>query len=284
MLPVLRFARHFTLIITVLLFVEVIKIPFAPPPIVAQRDIGFGDHERQCMDIYYPRRAKKMKKSVGVFLFIHGGSWIAGNKEDHSYFAIPMAKEGYVTAAANYRYRPRFNDAGEVTTEGFSTAEMMEDIGLAIAKLKETAAADGIELGSIALFGDSAGAHLALLYAYAYQNVPGNEPALPISFVVARVAPTDVNFDADVEGVFDSNILRAVTADAPPTVFCYQKNDELVDFERHALPMKAKLIEYGVPFEWVEFEYGGHAMLDVRELGHHKTAYDKIFAYADKYF
>ena len=284
MLSTLRFARHFTLILTVLLFAEVIKTPFTPLPVVAQRDISFGEHERQSMDIYYPRKAAKVKGPVGAFLFIHGGSWIAGRKEDHSYFAIPMAKEGYVTAAANYRYRPRFNDEGEITREGFTAAEMMEDIGSAIAKLKETAAADGIEIGSIALFGDSAGAHLALLYAYSYQFVPGNEPAIPISFVVARVAPTDVNFDEGMEGSFDSNILKAVTAKAPPTVFCYQKNDELVNFERHAAPMREKLIENGVPFEWVEFEYGGHEMLDLRELGHHKAAYDAIFAYADKYF
>jgi len=284
MLSTLRFARHFILILSVLLFTEVFGTALVPKPVAAKTDVSYGDHERQCMDIYYPREAAKVKKPVGAFLFIHGGSWIAGSKRDENYFAIPMAKEGYVTAAMNYRFRPRVNDEGEVTTEGFTTAEMMEDVGLAIAKLKETAAADGVEIGSVALFGDSAGAHLALLYAYSYQNVPGNESALPISFVVARVAPTDVNFDAGVAGAFDSNILKAVHKDAPPTVFCYQKNDELVDYDRHAVPMKVKLIEYGVPFEWIEFEYGGHTMLNLRELPHHKIAYDKIFAYAEKYF
>jgi len=284
MLSTLRFARHFAFILLVLLFTEAFGAALVPRPVAAKTDVSYGGHERQRMDIYYPREAAKMKEPVGAFLFIHGGSWIAGRKEDSGYFAIPMAKEGYVAASTNYRYRPRFNDEGEVTTPGFSAAEMMEDIGLAIAKLKETAQADGVEIGSLALFGDSAGAHLALLYAYSWQNVPGNEPAIPISFVVARVAPTDVNFDADVAGAFDSNILRAVHAGAPPTVFCYQKNDELVDFERHAVPMRAKLDAFGVPYEWVEFEYGGHMMLNLRELPHHKIAYDKIFAFADRYF
>jgi len=284
MFATLRFARHFAFILLVLLFTEVFGAALVPRPVTAKTDVSFGGHERQCMDIYYPRKADKIKEPVGAFLFIHGGSWIAGSKRDENYFAIPMAKEGYVAAATNYRFRPRFNDAGEITREGFTAAEMMEDIGLAIAKLKETADADGVEISSLALFGDSAGAHLALLYAYSYQNAPGNEPAIPISFVVARVAPTDVDFDVDMESAFDSNVLKAVTAGAPPTVFCYQKNDELVDFERHAVPMREKLIAYGVPFEWVEFEYGGHTMLDVRELPHHKIAYDKIFAYAEKYF
>ena len=284
MLSILRFARHFTFILLVLLFSEVFNTALVPPPVVAKTDVSFGDHPRQSMDIYYPRKAAKLKKPVGAFLFIHGGSWIAGNKKDETYFAVPMAKEGCVTAATNYRYRPRFNDAGEVTTEGFTAAEMMEDIGLAIAKLKEQADADGVEISSLALMGDSAGAHLALLYAYSYQNVPGSEPAIPISFVVARVAPTDVNWDADIEGAFDSNVLKAVHRGAPPTVFCYQRNDELVNFDRHAVPMREKLVEYGIPFEWVEFEYGGHEMLDLRELPHHKIAYDAIFAYAEKYF
>jgi len=284
MLSTLRFARHFITILLVLLFVEVFNISFAPRPVVAQTDIAFGEHPRQCMDIFYPRRPWSIRKPVGAFLFIHGGSWIAGRKEDSSYFAVPMAREGYVTASTNYRYRPRFNEEGEVTTPGFTAADMMEDIGLAIAKLKEQADADGVEISSLALFGDSAGAHLALLYAYSYQNVPGNEPAIPISFVVARVAPTDVNFDADVECAFDSNILRAVHAGAPPTVFCYQKNDELVDYGRHAVPMREKLDEHGVVYEWIEFEQGGHAMLAVQELPNHKIAYDAIFAYADRYF
>jgi len=278
----LRFIRHFVTILVVLLFIEVFGITFAPPPVVAHTGISFGAHERQSMDIFYPKCAKKINEPVGAFLFIHGGSWTAGSKQDSNYFAIPMAREGYVAASTNYRLRPRFDDEGVMTREGFTVADMMEDIGLAIAKLRATAEKDGIEISSVALFGDSAGGHLALLYAYHYQNQPGNAPAIPISFVVARVAPTDVNFPDDDS--MDASILNAVTADAPPTIILHSSDDELVDFERHAIPLRNKLTELGVPFEYFTFEHGGHAMLDIRELPNHKISYDAVFAFACKYF
>jgi len=285
MFSILRFVRHFAFILLILLLREV-GVAFVPRPVAARTDIVYGqvDERRQSMDIYYPRKAEKIKEPVGAFLVIHGGSWIAGSKEEYRMFAVPLAKEGWVAATTNYRFRPRADDEGVITREGFTVADMMEDIGLAIAKLKETAAADGVEISSIALLGDSAGGHLALLYAYSYQNMPGNAPAIPISFVVARVAPTDVVFTNPADTSMDASVLNAVHAGAPPTVFCYQKNDELVDFSRHAVPMREKLIEHGVPYEWIEFEYGGHAMLDVRELPNHKIGYDAIFAYADRYF
>ena len=231
MFSLLRFIRHFVTILLVLGFAQ-LNISLVPPPVEAHTDISFGEHPRQSMDIYYPRKAKNVKSPVGAFLFIHGGSWIAGSKEEYRMFAIPMAREGYVTATTAYRFIPRSPDA-----EGFTVADMMEDIGLAIAKLKETAAADGIEINKIALSGDSAGGHLALLYAYTHLNGTDNAPAIPIAFVIGRVAPTDVHLDDSM----DNSVLNAVTADAPPTILCYATNDELVFPERHGFPLREKL-------------------------------------------
>jgi len=287
--PTLRFARQLVLILTVLLLGEFASITFIPKPVVAKADVVYGeaDELRQSMDIYYPRDAKKVKGPVNAFLFIHGGSWIAGRKEDDTMFAAPLAKEGFVTASMNYRFIPRRDEeTGEITRPGSTVAEIMEDIGLAIAKLKETAEADGIEIASIALLGDSAGGHLALLYAYTHLNGTENAPALPIAFVIGRVAPTNVGvwsiFDEDDS--MDINVLGHVSADVPPTILCYSTNDELVKPQLHGFPLRDLLIEYEIPFEFITFNYSGHTMLDPRDIGRHNDAYRAFFAYAKKYF
>jgi len=270
MLSTFRFVRHFICIILVLLFAE-FGVALVPCPVVAHTDVSFGDHARQSMDIYFPRNPRRMNEPVGAFLFIHGGSWVAGRKEDYRVFAVPMAREGYVTATTNYRLRP---DA--------TVAEMLEDIGLAIAALRETAEYHGIEISSVALHGDSAGGHLALLYAYLQADDPDYEPALPISFVVARVAPTDVQFEGDDS--VDSSVLNAVSANAPPTILAFATHDELIDMDRHAYPLRELLEYYDVTFEWFIFDHAGHDLLHLRDLPNHKVTYDAIFAFACRYF
>ena len=268
MLSTLRFIRHFVCIVLVLGFAQ-IGIALVPCPVVAHTDIRFGDHARQSMDIYFPRNPRRMNEPVGAFLFIHGGSWVAGNKEEYRMFAIPMAREGFVSATTNYRLRP---DA--------TVAEMLEDIGLAIATLRETAERHGVEISSVALFGDSAGGHLALLYSYLQADDPSYEPALPISFVVARVPPTDVNLDDSVE----NSVLNAISANAPPTIVAFATHDELIDMDRHAYPLREQLEYYDVTFEWFIFDHSGHNLLHVRDIPSHNRTYGAVFAFACRYF
>ena len=66
MVSTLRFARHFAFILLVLLFTEVFSTALVPKPIAAKTDISYGGHERQCMDIYYPREAAKMKEPLRI--------------------------------------------------------------------------------------------------------------------------------------------------------------------------------------------------------------------------
>jgi len=286
MVSTLRFVKHLALILLVLVLREV-NIAFVPPPVVAHTDIVYGqvDEKHQSMDIYYPRKAAKIKEPVGAFLVIHGGSWIAGSKEEYRMFAVPLAKEGYVTASTNYRFKPRINDKGEVTTPGFTAADMMEDIGLAIQKLKETAAADGIEIDKLALLGDSAGAHLALLYAYSHPNGTADAPAIPIAFVVARSAPVTASADNAFPGDYsmDMNVMHHVTKDAPPTILCYATHDELVDPAEQSIPLRDRLTELKVPVECFVYEHAGHALLHLLDMPTHKISYDEIFAWGEKY-
>jgi len=268
-----RFLRYY-LILALILGLASYGFSFVPGPVVAHTDVSFGPHERQAVDIYYPDKPENLDEPVDVFLFIHGGSWVAGTKEEYRMFAVPMAKEGYIAATTAYRLKP---DA--------SCADMMEDIGLAIAAIKDTAEADGIAVGKLAILGDSAGAHLALLYSYTHLNGTANAPAIPLAFCIGRVAPTIVTFPGD--NSMDANVINALAAAgtaAPPTILCYAGQDELVNMERHGLPLQEKLRELSVPFEWFFFPNSGHSMLSPLDFPMHKQSMDAFFAYADLYF
>ncbi len=45
------------------------------------KDLAYGEAERNIMDIYVPESAYENEYN-GVILYIHGGSWTGGNKED----------------------------------------------------------------------------------------------------------------------------------------------------------------------------------------------------------
>ena len=68
------------------------------------RDVAYGPHPRQRMDIYVPSDGGSAPKPV-VF-FIYGGSWANGAKETYSFVGDALAARGFVTVIADYRLVP----------------------------------------------------------------------------------------------------------------------------------------------------------------------------------
>ncbi|MCL2512945.1 MAG: alpha/beta hydrolase [Oscillospiraceae bacterium] len=284
-MTLLHFAKHFVTILLVLLMAE-FGVHYTPG-LTVYADISYGEDEKQTMDIYYPDEPENINEPIDAFIFIHGGSWTGGSKRDSRYFAIPMAKEGYISAAMNYRTKSR--DIENPEYYDATLAEMMEDISLAIAKIKDQATEDGVAVNKIALVGDSAGGHLALLYAYSHLNGTPDEAPIPIGFVVGRIAPTNVNFsvprpDGFGDDSMDSNVLNYVSADTPPTILCYATKDELVFPEIHGFPLRDLLDEFEVPYEYYTFSFSGHTLLHPFDLGQHQKAYSSMMDYANLYF
>ncbi len=272
-----------------------------PGNVKAYTNLSYGGHSLQNMDVYYPDAPADINGEVGAFLLIHGGAWSSGSKEAYTGLAKGIAQEGYIAATMNYR----------MFAQGATYAEMLEDIGLAIARLKEKAAADGVTISKIALLGDSAGGHLSLLYAYTHLNGTENAPAIPIGFCVGRVAPTDFfdpfyaeNPDEQMlsllshlvgkrieKDTFEENralIERAaplyqVAADAPPTILCYGARDTIVPVS-NGLSVKARLEELGVPCEWFLYPNSGHGLDSGADSAVNDAYLDMLRAYAGLYF
>ncbi|MBN9458046.1 MAG: alpha/beta hydrolase [Bosea sp.] len=67
------------------------------------RDVAYGPHPRQTMDIYVPRSGGADRP---VVFFIYGGSWANGDKESYAFVGDALAARGFVAVIADYRLVP----------------------------------------------------------------------------------------------------------------------------------------------------------------------------------
>lgn len=236
-------------------------------------DLSYGSHAAQAVDVYLPK-AKKEQRSALV-LYIHGGAWSGGDKGSYTVACIDSAKEGYAAATVNYR----------MIGDGATWEEMLEDITLAMALVKNTAAEHGIQLEKVALTGASAGAHLSMLYAH--RNA--DESPLPVAFCASQCGPTDftdvsmasecedpaaifailsglvgrelseTNYNEHMAVLADASPITHIKADAPPTLLAHGELDPLVPFSQATVMFDA-LQAAGVPSDLVEYPNSGHGL------------------------
>ncbi len=113
------------------------------------RDVRYGSDERQALDVYEPEG-----EGVGaraLMILMPGGGFIRGDKAERENFGQRFAREGIVTAVANYRLAPEHQwPAGA------------EDVIAAYLWMRQHAARFGADPNRIVLAGESAGAaHVA---------------------------------------------------------------------------------------------------------------------------
>ena len=113
------------------------------------RDLRYGSDERQRLDVYEPEAQGVAARSLMILM--PGGGFIRGDKADRENFGQRFAREGIVTAVANYRLAPKHLwPAGA------------EDVISAYRWMRQHAARFGADANRIFLAGESAGAaHVA---------------------------------------------------------------------------------------------------------------------------
>lgn len=122
--------------------------------VTVTKDIAYGSGERQKLDLYVPSNLPAGAK-VQVLVFAHGGGFVRGDKKDVAHFGVYFAQHGIVTALINYTYarQASFPSGGE-------------DVGKAVAWLREHREAHPGNVGSIFVSGNSAGATHAATYGF----------------------------------------------------------------------------------------------------------------------
>lgn len=122
----------------------------APPPdtLESHLDVQYapGGVDTR-LDLFSPASSTGPLPTV---IWIHGGAWLEGSKEDRDPYAQILAAEGYTVASLNYTLAP------EAT---YPTA--VEQLNTALGYLSEHAEEYRIDPGRLVLAGDSAGSQLA---------------------------------------------------------------------------------------------------------------------------
>ncbi|MFI5452069.1 alpha/beta hydrolase [Pedobacter sp. UC225_61] len=135
-------------------------------------DLAYGNDPKQTMDVYLP---PNRTSNTSVIIFVHGGSFIGGDKNDYKAHAIYLANCGYAVLNVNYRLvngtglsetrlePPHIESEVKIKDQVNDVATVVD---FAIAHAKEWVVSNK----RIAIAGHSAGGTLALLYSYDARN------------------------------------------------------------------------------------------------------------------
>ena len=219
-------------------------------------NVNYGNNVQQKFDLYLPANRTQNTKTL---ILVHGGGWTEGDKTDMNY-AVDIVKQylpEYAIANINYRLATTGNPAFPM---------QIDDIESVITKLKTEDYQISDDFGFI---GVSAGAHLSMLYSYAYNS--------DIKVVCSIVGPTnftDVNytsnpfmvamFQSATGLVYSENIgfyqqispFHRATTNSQPTILLYGNADPLIPTTQ-GQDMHAKLDQLGVYNEFYLYN-GGH--------------------------
>ena len=117
--------------------------------------IAYGDSLRQHLDLYL---SDQPRQSRPLIVFVHGGAWSHGHKQDYRFVGEAFACEGYDVAIINYHLAP---------THIFPTS--VDDLALALNYLHAQQQQLEIVTQNIILMGHSAGAFNVMSVLYSAQ-------------------------------------------------------------------------------------------------------------------
>lgn len=260
------------------------------------KNISYGNHERQTLNLYLP---KGKTGTVGLVLFIHGGSWSAGDKSVYDSEIDSWCKTyGYATASINYRF----------ASEEIHVEDILQDIASSLQKIKEFANEKNVNIEKVLLTGHSAGAHLSLLYAYKCANQSAIKPVAVASFC----APTDLTDEnylsnekyissyydwfskltgetitsenmssAEIqEKLLHASPINFINENLIPTLICHGLKDDIVPYS-NATTLKNRLDFCGVRNELVTYPSSGHTLGNDKKQA--KQAKQKMIQFAKEY-
>lgn len=227
------------------------------------KEVSYGSGSLQKADVYLP--ANRTQASTKTIILIHGGSWIAGDKNDLSN-VIPLLKSALPNAAfVNINYTLATG------TEATRHPAQMNDLKTLLQFLNSKSAEWNIAQ-SWTMLGVSAGAHLGMLYAFSFDTEK------QVKLVGTIVGPTNLtdpfyvsnplfqswmtsllgkSFGQDPALYQQLSPLLQVKSTAPPVYMAYGGFDQLVPTTNHTM-LDTKLKELKVPYKYDYFPFEGH--------------------------
>lgn len=226
---------------------------------------SYGNTAENNMDVFLP--AGRTTEETRLFIYIHGGAWVSGDKNEILAFRslVESSFPGYAIISLNYSLLNLGTGTGQFPDQ---ENDIIEAINYIVSKTEEWNVSNNIILA-----GASAGGHLALLHGYKHQEV-GN-----IQAVLALFPPTDLNSlygfnaltsqglqvllngtpESNPDGYTESSPISFVTPNSIPTVFFHGTSDTVVPVSQSEI-LAEKLEENEVPFYFEAYPGEGHGL------------------------
>lgn len=240
--------------------------PEVPTSIESFKDIEYKNVNGKSLqlDIY---KQKELQEKAPLLVFIHGGGWRSGKRQDYLVYLLDYAEKGYVTATVSYRLK-----------KDSIYPAAVEDVMDAVDWLFKNGDKYSYDTTRVALIGGSAGAHLALLAAYGWENPHASEktPKHRVKAVVDIYGPVDMTtpyaqtqymvtdfighpYTEKPELYREASPAKYLSATNPPTLILQGTSDNLLP-PSQSDTLKARLDRIGVPCEYYRFPFWPHAM------------------------
>jgi acetyl esterase/lipase len=176
----------------------------APPDVTARLDVRYDEGRDTVLDVYRPAAATT---PLPLVVWIHGGGFVGGAKEELSGYFKLLANEGYAVVAPSYSLAPEHRYPTP-------TRQAMQAAAFVQAE-RESLLVDPTR---IVLAGDSAGAHIAAQLA-AIVTTPGYADAVGVPAAIGRhelrgvvlaCGPYDLGLSGHSSSAFGELFVRTV--------------------------------------------------------------------------
>jgi acetyl esterase/lipase len=198
-------------------------VAFAPHERIV--DLAYGPERRQRLDVYTPVSPAGVAARRPVVVFIHGGSWQTGSKDQYRFVGHALADQGLVAVVINYRLNP------DVQFPAF-----VDDAAAAVAWTLRNIGDYGGDPGQVFVMGHSAGAHSAILLALDARYLAGaGASADDLRGAIGLSGPYDFSIESPaLRAIFGTPADVAATqpvsqarGDAPPLLLIHGTADRV---------------------------------------------------------
>jgi acetyl esterase/lipase len=248
--------------------------PPVPVGIEEIKDVEYKnvDGKSLQLDIYKP---KNLTGPVPLLIFVHGGAWRGGNRDDYRVYTVAFAEKGYITATVSYRL-----------LKDKPYPACVEDVRDAVQWFFQNGEKYGYDTSRIAIIGGSAGAHLALLAAYGWEKEIDTAGVPQFNYRVKAVVdiygPVDFtteyaknqplvndflahSYKESPELYIEASPVRYLSKNNPPTLILHGTSDRLVPISQSDT-LKARLDRLGVPCVYCRLPLWPHTMDIVKRV------------------
>ena len=216
-------------------------------------DLAYEPGGRHGMDVY---RADAALGARPVVVFLYGGAWQTGKRQDYLFAATALARQGFLVFVPDYRLYP------EVQYPAF-----LDDAAQAVAYVKRAAPSWGGDPSRLFIVAHSAGGYMAEMLALDPQYLAraGMSPR-DLAGVVSIAGPADFLpiTGEDIKLVFGDHRedpatmpINHVDGRNPPMLLLHGDADETV-YPRNSIALAARIRAAGGPVELKEYPGVGH--------------------------